>query len=181
MNEKETGTGARIDAGELYRAHAPYVAAFLGRMGARQSDMEDLVQEVFVVAHRRGGFVAGAARPTTWLSEIALRVWWNARRKARTQRAEAPGADEADAQPSDARTPEEEALALDGAARVQRCLDMLDDDHRAVLVLFELQGESTDDIATMLDVPKGTVHSRLHNARKKFRARWERLQGRDER
>ena len=63
-----------IGAEALFRAHASFVAGFLVRLGVRPSDLDDLMQEVFVVAHRRGGFQPGPARPTTWLARIAIRV-----------------------------------------------------------------------------------------------------------
>ncbi len=170
--------GEPIGAEELYRAHAPYVAAFLGRMGARRQDMQDAVQEVFLVAHQRGGFVPGAARPTTWLCEIALRVWWSARRRDGRRSAEIASADAGVDALSDVPGADDQLEAASAAQRVQRCLEGLDEEHRAVLVLFELQDESTDDIASILGIPLGTVHSRLHHARKKFRARWERSHGR---
>src|SRR5687767_1658664 len=67
----------------LFLEHAAWVARFLGRIGAPSRDLPDLVQEVFLVAHRRGGFVAGAAKPRTWLAEIAVRVASTARRARR--------------------------------------------------------------------------------------------------
>ena len=169
----ETLGAEPIDAEELYRAHARYVAAFLGRLGARPPDMEDLLQEVFLVAHKRGGFVPGAARPTTWLCEIALRVWSNARRK-RGSRRDGPDDAALARAASPASSPEDVADARGALGRVAHCLDALGDEHRAVFVLFELDGVPTPEIAATLGVPVGTVHSRLHEARKQFRARWER-------
>jgi RNA polymerase sigma-70 factor (ECF subfamily) len=164
----------RISVEELYRAHARFVASFLVRLGARESDMEDLLQEVFLVAHRAGGFMPGRARATTWLAEIALRVWANARR-ARRRAVERMVEADVDEIAGSSPTPEDSALRAGALERVQRCLDELDEDHRAVFVLFELYGERTDDIATALGVPVGTVHSRLHHARRRFRTAWERL------
>jgi RNA polymerase sigma-70 factor (ECF subfamily) len=172
-HDRERLEARRTSAEDLYRAHAPFVAGFLARLGAPRPDMDDLLQEVFLVAHRRGGYVEGPAKPTTWLAEIALRVWANARR-ARGRRREDAATDRLEVTESAAPSPEE---ALDRAAkvaRVQRCLDAMDDEHRAVFVLFELYGESGEEIAKALSIPIGTVHSRLHHARKKFQARWER-------
>ena len=55
----------------------------------------------------------------------------------------------------------------------EEILDAMDDEHRAVFVLYELDGTPCAEIASALGVPVGTVHSRLHEARKKFRARWD--------
>lgn len=59
--------------------------------------------------------------------------------------------------------------ALEALRRVDRALATLDLEHRAVFVLFELEGESCESIAAGLGVPVGTVYSRLHHARRKFR------------
>ncbi len=169
MSETRTG------AGELFEAHAGFVAGFLVRLGAPRSEVEDLVQEVFLIAHRRGGFTPGAAKPTTWLAEIGVRVWANRRRTTRRRPAELTP--EPSAHESSAQDPEralETARALD---RVSRSLDGLDRDHRAGFVLFELEGESCADIAAALGVPVGTVYRRLHTARGRFREAYARLAG----
>lgn len=163
----------RTSAGELYRAHASFVAGFLSRMGAATVDVEDLTQEVFLVAHRRGGYVAGPARPTTWLAEIALRVL-STHRRTKRRKPETPSTDALEGLRSEAASAEERVGSLRALARVQRCLEGLDEEHRAVFVLFELEGEPCPAIAAALEVPVGTVYSRLHHARKKFLDAWKR-------
>lgn len=159
----------RVDAETLYRAHAPFVASFLNRLGARQSEMEDLLQEVFLVAHRAGGYTPGPAKATTWLAEIAVRLFANVRRKRRTELDEPLETLEAKTA-----SPEEAAINADALARVNECLQTLDPNHRATFLLFELYGESAAEIAAAMNVPVGTIHSRLHNARKRFMAAWNR-------
>ena len=78
-----------LDAAKLFREHANFVANFVVRLGMRREEVDDIVQEVFLVAHRRGGFIPGAARPTTWLAEIALRVTSATRRRLRRSREDA--------------------------------------------------------------------------------------------
>lgn len=165
----------RQTAGELYRAHASFVAGFLLRLGVPREDMEDVVQDVFVVAHRRGGFTPGVAKATTWLAEIALRVWSNRKRTARRRPAEPSG--DLSREALSERDPERELRARRALERVQRCLDGLDLDHRAVFVLFELEGEKCADIAAALGVPVGTVHRRLHTARARFKQAYAALEG----
>lgn len=174
--EGGTLSTAHESAAELYRAHARFVAGFLLRLGAPQGEMEDLTQEVFLVAHRRGGFVPGKAKATTWLAEIALRVWSNRKRSERRRPAEPAGDAVADL-PGHGLGPEAAAGARRALERVQRCLDTLDLDHRSVFVLYELEGEKCGDIATALGVPVGTVYRRLHTARERFRAEYRALTG----
>ncbi len=156
-----------LDAEALYRAHANFVARFLLRLGAKGDDVPDLVQEVFLVAHRRGGFTPGRAKPTTWLAEIAFRVSSDRRKKAR-RRLEDSDAEKVAVAPSETATPTERVETRQALGRVQQALDTLTVEKRAVFVLYELEGQSCDAIATALGIPVGTVYSRLHSARREF-------------
>src|SRR6185312_14253874 len=69
----------------LFKEHAAFVARFLYRLGAADAAIEDLVQEVFLVVHRAGGYRPGAAAPTTYLAGVAAGVLANHRRKERTR------------------------------------------------------------------------------------------------
>jgi RNA polymerase sigma-70 factor (ECF subfamily) len=160
-------TGSHLDAEALYRAHSEFVARFLLKLGASGQDVPDLLQEVFLVAHRRGGFVMGAAKPTTWLAEIAFRVASDRRKKTK-RKPEDADTDAIALLPAGSATPSEAAEARQGLDRVQRALDALSSDKRVVFVLFELEGESCDSIAKGLGIPVGTVYSRLHAARREF-------------
>lgn len=181
MNGEEAGhvqgTDGQVDAQTLFRAHAPFVAAFLHRLGTPRSEVDDLVQEVFLVAHRKGGFVPGLGQPRTWLAAIAVRVS-RAGQRARSRRREADddSALEGLAASSDPAATVEARKALE---RVQRALEMLDVEHRAAFVLYEIEGESCESIAASFDVPVGTVYSRLHHARRRFREAYTQL-GRDD-
>jgi len=159
--------GSHLDAEALYRAHSEFVARFLLKLGASGQDVPDLLQEVFLVAHRRGGFIMGPAKPTTWLAEIAFRVASDRRKKTK-RKPEDADTDAIALLPAASATPGEAAEARQGLARVQRALDSLTSDKRVVFVLFELEGESCDAIAKGLGIPVGTVYSRLHAARREF-------------
>ena len=161
----------RVGAADLFRAHAGFVAGFLSKMGASAVDVDDLTQDVFLVAHRRGGYEHGSARPTTWLAEIALRVIATHRR-GRRRKPSSTGI-ELDGMVGESAPPDDVVDARRALSRVARCLDGLDEQHRAVFVLFELEGEPCASIAAALDVPTGTVYSRLHHARRKFLETWE--------
>lgn len=165
----------RMTAEALFRAHARFVAGFVARLGCAREDIEDVVQEVFLTVHRRGGFEPGVARATTWLAEIAIRVLSTWRRTARRRQASADEDAVAGAVSTEC-TPLEAVEQRAALERVDRALDALDVDRRAVFVLFELEGESCDAIAAGLGIPVGTVHSRLHAARKSFQAAHARLE-----
>jgi RNA polymerase sigma-70 factor (ECF subfamily) len=142
------------------------VARFLARLGVQPSDLPDLVQEVFLVAHRHGGFTPDRGRATTWLAHIALRIAANARRSVRRRHEQHD--EEAVAQhPAADADPHRSAEAAESLARVERALGSLELDQRALVVLCEA-------IALGLGIPVGTVYSRLHRARRDFQHAYER-------
>jgi RNA polymerase sigma-70 factor, ECF subfamily len=162
----------RITAEALYRDHARFVAAFARRLGIPEGELEDVVQEVFIVAHRKGGYEPGAATPRSWLGAITVRVTSQARRTRRRRR-EADDPRALAAMPDTGRGPQQIAETHESLARVQAALEALDLPHRAVFVMFEIEGERCEDIARALGVPTGTVYSRLHKARARFRAAYD--------
>ncbi len=167
-------TQSTLDAGELFRRHASFVANFVARLGVERTELDDVVQEVFMVAHRRGGFVPGPARPTTWLADIALKVNANRMRRRRRARVQAQG-EVVERAPDPRDSPAEALDHRRSIDRVAQALEALDADRRAVFVLYEFEGESCESIATGLGVPVGTIYSRLHTARRKFRKAHARL------
>lgn len=167
-----------IPAAQLFKHHSTFIAAFLKRLGARRSDIDDLVQEVFVIAHRHGGFADnGTAKPTTWLSAIAIRVLANHRRhqSRRPQHAVAPQEGPVQDLSDNKHDPARATAQRRAIERIEEALGALDENHRGIFVLYEIEGESCVDIAAVLEIPVGTVYSRLHEARKRFRAAYEQL------
>jgi RNA polymerase sigma-70 factor (ECF subfamily) len=168
------------DSEALFRRHARFVASFLHRLGVRGADLEDAVQEVFLTAHRKGGYRPGAASPTTFLARLALEI--NLSRKRRQGRWDTARNDEAALATlgTSVQDPSQELAKKQAALRMQAALDAMDPPHRAVFILFELEGESCESIAAGLGVPVGTVHSRLFAARRAFRKTVSRGQVRDD-
>lgn len=168
----------RIDAAALFRAHAPFVASFLLRLGTPSADVDDLVQEVFLVAHRKGGYVPGAGQPRTWLAAIAVRTARSGHR-SRGRRREASDDHALDTMASLGADPAEALDIRKSLARVQQALEGLDLEHRAAFVLYEIDGEPCDAIASSFGVPVGTIYSRLHHARRRFLEAYSKLSQED--
>ena len=146
----------------------------LRRLGVAQPSVEDAVQEVlFVFARRIEDVRTGAER--SFLFATATRVAADWRKKQRRSREDADP-ELLDLRASDA--PSAEQLIEQRRARelFDRVLDDLPDDLRAVFILFELEEMRMATIAEMLDVPLGTVASRLRRARAMFESAAERLQ-----
>jgi RNA polymerase sigma-70 factor (ECF subfamily) len=163
---------APLGAEELFVRHSAFIRRFLHRLGVPAQELDDIVQEVFLVAHHQGGYVDRGARPTTWLAEIALRMALALRRSSRRGRGEP---ELLDGVATKGPSPYEALATTQSLHRVQRALETLDLDHKAVFVLFELEDESCETIAQGLGLPIGTVHSRLHYARRAFQKAYDRL------
>ena len=159
---------ARIPTERLFRDHAGFVASFLRKLGVRAADVEDAVQEVFLVAHQRG-YRPGPAAPRSWLGAIAWRVA-SARRRVASHRREIPDDSGIHQLSSGAPSPAAAAETRQALVLAKQALATLDEEHRVPFILYELEGEGCASIAAALDVPVGTVYSRLHNARQRFLA-----------
>jgi RNA polymerase sigma-70 factor, ECF subfamily len=159
-------TRSELTFSDVYRAHFDFVYRVVARL-AGSGDVEDLVQEVFVVVHRRLGEFRGDARVSTWLFRIAYRVVGAHVRRERLRRRlrELLGRDVERGAPPGA---PEDALARKQSVR--RALQRLSFDQRSALVLFEVEGWSALEIAEAVGSPIGTVYRRLHEARGAFAA-----------
>jgi RNA polymerase sigma-70 factor, ECF subfamily len=164
----------RLDLSGIYEAHSDFVWRTLQRLGVRESDLEDVLQEVFVVVHRRLNTFNGTSEMSTWLFGIALRVAAAYRRRAH-RRFEEP-VESVPLPAGDAR-PDPEQLAADRQARERLAgiLERMDLEKRAAFVMFEIEGISCPEIARITGVPVGTVYSRLSAARHEFEAAVRRL------
>ena len=167
------------DLGKLFHAHAAFVARFIASIGAPRGDVEDLVQEVFLVAHRRGGYQAQGAKPTTWLAAIAWRIVGSHRRGLRRREGILTTSEASEAQLEAIADGAPDAFARQAAneqlSDVQRALATLEPEQAAVFFLFEIEQHACADIAETLGLPVGTVHSRLHYARTAFNEAFSRI------
>ena len=147
------------------------------RLCGNHADAEDFAQEAFVRAYGALGRFDGRAQFFTWLYRIAVNVVLSARRRTDrrpvtwTGAAPAGGdgrlAGAASHEPGPAsRMEAEERAAIVGAA-----LAALDDDQRSIITLRDMESLGYDQIAVILEIPVGTVKSRLHRARLALRDR----------
>ena len=153
---------------ELFRQHAPFVARLLHRLGVPARELDDVVQQVFVVVHKNGGYVRGPATPTSYLGAIAVKAASSARRRDGAQRSRYAGYSP-ELLESLGRDPVRLLEVRDELTQLQAALDQMDTELRSVLVLTELEGESCASIAASQGIAIGTVYWRAHRARKQFR------------
>ncbi|TML77072.1 MAG: sigma-70 family RNA polymerase sigma factor [Actinobacteria bacterium] len=139
------------------------VYAIALRMTGNIEDARDAMQDVFISALRALRSFRGDAQLSTWFHRVAVNASLDVLRKRKRHVAEP--IEEAGERPSDDIGPEDAAARAARAAEVQRALLHVSDDHRAVLVLHDLQDLDYAQTAAALDIPVGTVKSRLHRAR----------------
>ena len=164
---------ARAAAGDrqafdaLYEACVGRVYAICLRMSADPGEAERLTQDVFVRLWRKLGGFRGESRFTSWLHRLAVNEVLQARRSdaRRVQRVE-PAADEVLEHAAARAAPA--GLRLD----LERGIAALPPGARHVLVLFDIEGYSHEEISRMLGVAVGTVKAQLHRARRLLRERF---------
>ena len=151
-----------------------FVWRLLRRMGLSKEDADDATQEIFLVGlHRLAGIAPGSER--AFLIGTAVRVVGTQRRSfARRSRALARLAQPGDPGP----TPEQLLERRNDLAVLDDLLEGMPFELRSVFVLFELEEVTESEIARALDLPRGTVASRLRRARKLFQDSVRRRQSR---
>jgi RNA polymerase sigma-70 factor (ECF subfamily) len=152
----------------LFKQYASFVASFLLRMGISRTDLDDVIQDVFLVAHKLGGYAPGPAKPTTYLANIALRAATTHRRKRQVRSFVRTNDEIVTGAASELQDPERAADAQHQLKVLQAVLQQLDEDKRAIFIMAEIHGETVVSIAAGLGIPVDTAYSRLRAARKVF-------------
>jgi len=166
---RRAGRGDREAFHEIVDRHAQALFALAVTLSGNHADAEDAVQETFTAALTRIGRFRGQATLKTWLTRILVNQIAMARRRGRVRRAlpldgqtEAPGR-------GHGKKPNE---AADARMDLPTLLGALNEGQRQVLVLREIEGLSYQEIAELLEIPRGTVESRLFRARRALRERF---------
>lgn len=159
---------------ELYDRHFDFVWRSLRRLGVPLADLQDVTQEVFVVVHRRLPEFEARAKISTWLFQICLHAARDRGRRAHVRREIADGTS-TEALVSESDDAERLLERRDDVALFESVLDGMTIDQRTVFVMFELSDMTGEEIAGTLEVPLGTVYSRLRLAREAFRRGAERV------
>lgn len=157
---------------ELIRRHQDRLYNTVYRLLDNEEDAKDVVQETFIHAFQGLDGFKGDAQFSTWLHRIAINAAYSLKRKQRVVLSIETGRDEGPvdpADPSEFARPDHALEQAEQHRRLQDALNRLSPEHRAVLVLKDIEEEKYDTIAEMLGVPIGTVRSRLHRARLELR------------
>lgn len=166
--EARRGSEERGDFDAFYLQHVQLVGRWVSRLAGPELEKEDLVQEVFLIAHRRLDTFRGAAKVTTWLFGITQNVVRHRRRKERMRSLLLGAATDVGRLAPLRPTPVEELERREATKTVYRLLDDLPDKYRDVFILFELEGLSGAEIGALTGLNLTTLRVRLHRARARF-------------
>lgn len=173
---KERATAAHPDLAAVFDAHAAFVGRALTCLGVRERELGDAMQEVFIVAHRRLHELERPAALRSWLYAICLRKAMTFRRRAARSR------EDAFAEPPDTcdpgASPHDELERTRALAVALEILDELEDDQRAVFVLYEVEQLPMSEVASAVGAPLQTAYSRLYAARREIARSLKRLRAR---
>lgn len=175
-----TAAVATMDFAELYRTHFPYVWKTARRLGVNAGDVDDVVQETFLTAHRLLDAYEALGSQRSWLFSILFRVVQRHRRSQRRRTAlTTDGLDVETIAGSSSRAPDRNAEHQEKVRVLEEILDTLDADRRAVLVLADLEEKPVVEIAEILGINVNTAASRLRTARELVEASMARHRARD--
>jgi RNA polymerase sigma-70 factor (ECF subfamily) len=160
---------------DLVRRHERRVFRLLYRMMGDREEAEDVAQEAFLSLHRHGHRFRREARFSTFVYRVAANAALNRRRslgRNRNRVSEFKITQQAGFDlPAAPRDPEDAAAGSEARARVQEALLELPPDLRVAVLLYDIEGQSYQEVASELGIPEGTVKSRIHRARSALRER----------
>lgn len=176
LSEASAGLTLEKAATALYREHHDFVWRNARRLGCGDDWVDDAVHEIFLVAMRRLSDFQGRSKERTWLFAITFRVVWRLRRDRGRQRGHVQ------------RYTQEQAPRFANAASehetaeyLRYLLARLPTSQQFVLILVELEGFTSAEVAETLGIPAGTVHSRLRAAKQRLARIIDQEEQRDER
>jgi RNA polymerase sigma-70 factor, ECF subfamily len=163
--------------GELISRYQDRLYNTLLRFLGNNEDARDILQEALLNAYLALENFKGDSQLYTWLYRIAMNTAMTHQRKERValaRKAQRGGAAEEPADHSAFSQPESNMVREEEGQRVQNALAKLSPEHRLVLLLKDMDGQKYEEMAVALDVPIGTIRSRLHRARLELRELLER-------
>lgn len=154
---------------EIYRAHSGKLFSLVLRMVGNPSDAEDLLQDIFLAAHRKLDGFRGESALGTWLYRLATNQCLDhlRSRSAKTSHV-TDSLDDDDAMPAVG----SRGIAADSVAKMdlERAIAQLPEGCRAAFLLYDVEGLDHQEVAAALGIAEGTSKSQVHKARSRLRA-----------
>jgi RNA polymerase sigma-70 factor (ECF subfamily) len=156
------------------------IYAMTNQLLRNSQDAEEVTQDAFIRAHRGLGNFRGDSAFSTWLYQIATNLarnrywyWWR-RKRDKSVSFDAPISSDNDSTiaeliPAEQETPEDATVTQEFVNRVGVCMELLNEKHREILILRNVQSLSYEEIAEILGISIGTVKSRIARARESLR------------
>jgi RNA polymerase sigma-70 factor (ECF subfamily) len=167
-------TGDREAFGLVFGKYAGKVKGYLIRLGAGGAVAEDLVQDAMVSIWRRAAsFDPKKAKASTWIFVVARNAWIDRLRREKVELAYRAYVDQPEEGSDEA--PDDAAVRMQSEEQISSALSSLSEEQRQVVQLSFFEDRPHSEIAERLDLPLGTVKSRLRLALTKLRAHWEQL------
>lgn len=165
--------GRRESYGVLVERYQNRLFHSLIHLLGSQEDAQDAAQDAFVQAYEKLASFRGQSQFYSWLFRIAFNLAVSDRRKSKLMSVSLEARREANGlEPSDGNPANEPSYAMDVSDRqriVQQALSELSEEFRTALILKEMDGMSYEEIADVLEIPLGTVRSRIHRGRMELR------------
>jgi RNA polymerase sigma-70 factor (ECF subfamily) len=164
------------DFESLLRPQFAYLYRISYRFTGNKTDAEDLVQELLIKLYPRRKELGQVSNLRPWLVRVLYRLFLdNERKQKRSPLRLVKYERETDAEnsleqiPCSNPDPEQSTQQRNLAERIEQALNLLSRDHRAVITLHDIEGYRLGELETLLEVPLGTLKSRLHRARANLR------------
>lgn len=161
----------------LLRPHVPHLYRLAYRFTGNPSDAEDLVQDLLVKLYPKLKDIRKINKLRPWLAKILYRIFIDLQRKhsrsplrlTKMEHPDNPANSILDSLPTERPNPEEILERKINQDRLLKAVQALKEDQRHVCILHDIEGYALSEITEILNVPLGTVKSRLHRARENLR------------
>lgn len=177
---EDRGGPVTVHVEDIYEMHFDFVWRTARRLGAHESQLDDVVQEVFLVVQRRLATFEGRSELKTWLFGITRKVVYATLRR-RGKRHEIVLGETEELPDANTLNPETQLTANEDTQLLYALLAELDAEKREVFVLSELEEMSGPEIAAALDLSLSNVYARVRTARLAFDAALRRYRAREAR
>lgn len=166
-----------VSATDVYDAHVDFVVRLARGLGVPPAEIADVVQDVFLVVHRKLSAFEGRSTVRTWLGRIVLNVV-RTHRRAYSKRRRFCELEHEHLPDTRHKPPDEAVLDREAAALLCSILAAMPEDQRTVFLLAEVEGLQMKEVSEMLSINTNTAYSRLRLAREKYRRAVRRLRTR---
>jgi RNA polymerase sigma-70 factor (ECF subfamily) len=166
-----SATSAELTFDLVYQEYFDFVWRSTRRLGVTEEAVDDVVQNVFVVVHRRLAEYASGGSLRSWLFSIVLRIVQNHRRSVHRKSPhwrQGGGLADPDTLPHDGAHPFRALSRAEAACIIEKLLESLDEDKRAIFVLAELEQMTAPEIAQVTGLQPKEIYSLLRSARTDF-------------